>query len=214
MAHAQPLAGSHVDSEIGNTTREPVSCCTRACAAQRSFSWPPAWRPPRRRRSPPEAGRPAHIRDRHPLRGPRLLRTRHPPLALPPRTSPRRVRRRRHRAQPRPGSPPHRGRRHPRTAPRRRKSRGLPAAPHPPPAQEPAQDMGRRSERSSLRRRRNGREIEAEAILPSPRCASVLVVSLRTRHSRRAHSRRQQLLVARRAKGAQPSPARLYNRPT
>ena len=100
--------------------------------------------------------------------------TRHLPLAPPPRTSPRRVWRRRHRAQQRPGSPPRRGRRHRHTASRRSNSRVLPARPHRPPPQDMGrQDMGQRSGRSSLRRQRNGWEVEAGQVLPSPRCANV-----------------------------------------
>jgi hypothetical protein len=209
-AHAQPLAGSNVDFEscLGKTKQEPVSCCNQACAAQRFLSLPPAWRPPQRQQSPPAAGR-AHIRHR------RLLRTRHPPLARPPRTSPLRVRRHQRRAQHRPGSPPHHGRRHQRTAPRHSKLRGLPAAPHPPPAREraheQAQDMGRRIERSSLRRQRNAREVP---ILPSLRRTSVRHVSLRSPRKRRPHSHRQRPPESRRARGARPNPARLCSRQT
>jgi hypothetical protein len=210
-AHAQPPAGSDVDSEscLGKTKQEPVSCCNQACAAQRFLSLPPAWRPPQRQQSPPAAGRRAHIRDR------RLLRTRHPPLARPPRTSPLRVRRRRRRAQHRPRSPPHHGRRHQRIAPRHSNSGVLPARPHrPPPHDRARQDMGRRIERSSLRRQRNAREVEVDPILPSLRCVSVRHVSLRSPRNRRPHTHRQRPPESRRARGAQPNPARLCSRQT
>ena len=84
-----------------------------------------------------------------------------------------------------PGSPPRRGRRHRHTASRRSNSRVLPARPHRPPRSRP-QDMGRRSGRSSLRRQRNGWEVEAGQVLPSPRCANVRDVKPSPRSGRAA----------------------------
>ena len=150
-------------------------------------------------------------------RGRLLRRTRHLPLAPPPRISPRRVWRRRHRAQQRPGSPPHRGRRHQHTASRRSNSRVLPAHPHRPPPQDVGrQDMGRRSGRSSLRRQRNGWEVEAGQVLPSPRCANVRDDSPKSPRdsprNRRPRSRRQHPLVSRRARADRASRPRQCNR--
>jgi len=197
-AHAQPPAGSDVDSEscLGKTTQEPVSCCNQACAAQRFLSLPPAWRPLQRQQSRP-ARRQPHIRHqrrtRRLHRGRLLRRTRHLPLARPPRTSPRRVGRRRHRAQ----------RRHQHTGSR----------PHrPPPRDKGRQDMGRRSGRSSLRRQRNGWEVEAGHLLPSPRWANVRDDSPNSPRNRRPRSRRQHPLVTRRARADRASRPRQCNR--
>ena len=121
-----------------------------------------------------------------------------PPRAAPPRIT----------AAPRTAPP----------APRHSKLRGLPAAPHPPPAREraheQAQDMGRRIERSSLRRQRNAREVEVDPILPSLRCGSGRHVSLRSPRNRRPPNHRQRPPEPRRARGAQPNPARLCSRQT
>ena len=90
-------------------------------------------------------------------------------------------------------------------------------APHRPPPQDVGrQDMGQRSGRSSLRRQRNGWEVEAGQVLPSPRCANVRDDSPKSpRNSprnRRPRSRRQHPLVSRRARADRASRPRQCNR--
>jgi hypothetical protein len=206
-----PTLTRKVDSEscLGKTTQEPVSCCNQACAAQRFLSLPPAWRPLQRQQS--------HLARRQPhIRHQRRTRRLHRGL-LPHRTSPRRVWRRRHRAQQRLGSPPRRARRHQHPASRRSNSRVLPARPHrPPPHDKGRQDKGRRSGRSSLRRQRNGWEVEAGQVWPSPRCANVRDVSPKSPRNSprnpRPRNRRQHRLVSRRARADRASRPRHCNR--
>jgi hypothetical protein len=166
------------------------------------------------------ARRQPHIRHqrrtRRPRRGRLLRRTWHLPLARPLQPSPRHVWRRRHRAQ-RPGSPPRRGRRHQHIASRHSNSGVLPARPHrPPPHDRARQDMGLRNGRLSLRRQRNGWEVEASQVLPSPRCANVRDVSPKSPRNGprnpRPRNRRRHPLVSRRARADRASQPRHCNR--